>query len=63
MASIMIKIDFRRQIKKLLKKKKMSIPQLARDVELNSQTIYNYLAGRSELTSKNLEKILTLLNK
>lgn len=59
----MIKIDFRRQIKKLLKKKKMSIPQLARDVELNSQTIYNYLAGRSELTSKNLEKILTLLNK
>ncbi len=56
-----MKIDFREQIKKLLKKKKMSIPRLASEVELNSQTIYNYLSGRTEITAGNLEKILMLL--
>ena len=58
-----MKIDFRSEIKKLLKKKKMSIPQLAREVEMNPQTIYNYLAGRTEMTAGNLEKILSFLSK
>jgi len=53
--------DFRTQIKDLLKKKKMSVPQLARKVGLNQQTIYNYLAGRSQMFSGNLEQILKVL--
>jgi len=57
----MTKIDFRDQIKKLLKKNKLRVPQLAREVEMNQQTIYNYLAGRTEMTSGNLEKILMRL--
>lgn len=57
-----LKIDFRAEIKRLLKKKKMSIPALARKVDLNPQTIYNYLSGKTEMTSGNLEKILELLS-
>ena len=58
-----MKIDFRGEIKKLLKKKKKSVPQLAREVKppMNPQTIYNYLAGKSEMTAGNLERILELL--
>ena len=56
-----MKIDFRKQIKKLIKKKKISVPQLARLVVMNPQTIYNYLAERTEMTSANLEKILMVL--
>jgi ribosome-binding protein aMBF1 (putative translation factor) len=53
--------DFRAAIKKRLEEKKMSIPQLARKVELNPQTVYNYLAGKSEMTSVNIEKIFDVL--
>ncbi|RKY23755.1 MAG: hypothetical protein DRP62_05300 [Planctomycetota bacterium] len=64
----MTKIDFRRQIKKHLKAKKMSVPQLTFAVnkkygtELNYSTLYRYLQGRSELTAANLERILNILN-
>jgi transcriptional regulator with XRE-family HTH domain len=58
----MTKIDFRAEIKKLMKKRKINVPALAREVELNPQTLYNYLAGRTEMTSGNLEKILEFLS-
>ncbi len=57
----MKKVDFRSEIDRLLKKKRMSVPQLAREVDLNPQTIYNYLQGRSEITAGNLERILETL--
>jgi transcriptional regulator with XRE-family HTH domain len=33
-----------------MKRKKLSVPALARALGLNQQTLYNYLAGKSELT-------------
>jgi len=58
----MTKTDFRKQVKTLLEKTKMSVPKLARQTELNQQTIYNYLAGRTEMTAKNLGKIIDVLS-
>jgi len=52
-----MKIDFRKIIKKRMKKRHINIPQLARIININQQTLYNYLAGRSELTAGNLQKI------
>ena len=57
----MKRINFRKQIKTGLKRQKMSIPQLARKVGLNHETIYRYLRGGSEITAKNLENILKIL--
>jgi transcriptional regulator with XRE-family HTH domain len=53
--------DFRKIIKTSIKKQKLSIPQLARLVELNQSSIYNYMSGKSEMTSGNLERILEAL--
>jgi len=55
-------IRFRREIRTRMKEKNINIPKLARLAELNSQTLYNYFGGKSELTSGNLEKVLFLLN-
>ena len=55
------KIDFRKSINQALRAQKMSVPDLARKVQLNPQTIYNYLAGRSEMTAASLEKIFSIL--
>lgn len=40
----------------------LKVPQLARLAEVNQQTLYNYFARRSELTSKNLQKVFELLD-
>lgn len=53
--------DFRQQIRTLLKHKKISIALLARQANLNQATLYNYLAGRSEMTAANLEKVFDVL--
>lgn len=58
----MAKIDFRQVVKKRMIKKKINIPELARQVGLNVQTLYNYFAGKSEMTSANLEVILDILD-
>ena len=55
--------NFRQQIRALLKNKKVSIAKLARDADLNQATVYNYLAGRSEMTAANLEKLFNMLQK
>jgi len=54
-------IDFRKEIKKRMKNHKISTPELARRIELNSQTLYNFLSGKSELTSANLSAALDVL--
>jgi predicted transcriptional regulator len=54
---MMAKMDFRKLIEKNLKKQKMNIPELARKVQLNPQTIYNYMTGSSQMTAANLENI------
>lgn len=56
------KIDFRQQIRTLIERKGISAAKLSRLVDLNSGTIYHYLAEESELTSGNLTKILETLN-
>ena len=53
--------DFRQQIRTLLKSKKISIALLARQANLNQATLYNYLAGRSEMTAANLERVFDVL--
>jgi transcriptional regulator with XRE-family HTH domain len=50
--------DLRTQIKAQMKRKTLSVPALARTLGLNQQTVYNYLAGKSELTAANLEALL-----
>lgn len=57
----MTRIDFREEIKKRMKRQKINIPELARRAELNVNTVYNFFAGRSEMTSGNLEIILEIL--
>ena len=54
-------MDFRKLIKKEMRKKKMTTPKLARLCELNQETIYRYLRGGSEITSANLTKIFEVL--
>lgn len=57
----MSKIDFRKEIKKRMKAKRINTPELARRAELNAQTLYNFLADKSEMTTGNIEKILNIL--
>ena len=57
----MVKIDFRGLIKREMKKQKINTPELARRVGLNSQTLYNYLAGKTEMKATNLEKVFEVL--
>jgi len=57
----MSKIDFRKEIKKRMKTKKINTPELARQAELNVNTLYNYLSEKSEMTTGNLEPILKIL--
>lgn len=60
-----MKTNFRKQIKELLQAKGIKVPELSRMVDLNQQTIYNYLRedNPSEMTACNVEKILNTLEK
>jgi transcriptional regulator with XRE-family HTH domain len=53
--------DFRRMIRRAIKARKMSIPQLARQADCNPQTLYNYLAGRSEIKADLLARAFAAL--
>lgn len=57
------KMDFRAEIKKLMKQKKVSISKLARDADLNYGTVYYFLKGTSQMRTSNLEKLFDILNK
>ena len=54
----MAKPNLRAAIKKQMKKQKLSVPALARALELNQQTLYNYLAGNTEMTADNLLRLI-----
>lgn len=54
-------IDFRKEIKKRMKKQNINTPELARRAGLNIGTMYNYLAGKSEMTTANLSLVLDIL--
>ena len=58
----MAKIDFRKAIKKQMKAKKINTPELARKSMLNAQTLYNYLSGKSEMTTGNIEVVFEILS-
>lgn len=53
--------DLRTRLKRQMQKQKISTPAMARKLELNPQTLYNYFAGKSELTAGNLECLLKQL--
>jgi len=58
----MEKTDFRKDLKKLIAAKKISIAQLARDADLSYGTVYCYLKGYTAITSGNLAKLFDILN-
>ncbi len=49
-------------LKKLIKKSKLSIPHIARKAEINQQTLYNYLAGRSNMTIRLYDRIVAVID-
>ena len=55
-------MDFRKNIKKLMKQKKISIAKLARHADLNYGTVYYFLKGK-DIKASNLEKLFAVLNK
>ena len=57
----MAKLDLRKSIKRQMKKQELNVPALARAIDVNQMSLYNYLAGRSELTAANMEKLLAAL--
>jgi len=54
----MAKIDLRKQIKRQMKKQKISVPVMARKLECHPGTIYDYLSGKKALGADYLEKLL-----
>ena len=56
-------MDFRAEIKKLMRQKKVSIAKLARDADLNYGTVFYFLKGKSQMKTSNLEKLFNILNK
>lgn len=55
-------MDFRAQIKTLMKQRQLSGYAVAKGAGLKTRaTLYNYLNGDSDMTVQNLEKILQFL--
>jgi transcriptional regulator with XRE-family HTH domain len=54
-------MDLRKIIKKEIEKQSLPYVELARRIGISDQTISNYLTGRSQLKSDNLEKLLDAL--
>jgi transcriptional regulator with XRE-family HTH domain len=54
-------IDFRKLIRQRLEQAKMNVPELARRIGKNHQTIYNYLSGRTSMRDDTLVAIFMVL--
>jgi transcriptional regulator with XRE-family HTH domain len=54
-------MDLKKQIKRQMKKRKLSVPVLARRLECHPGTLYDFLSGRRALGSDKLEKVLAEL--
>lgn len=57
-----MKTDFRKQIETLIRIKKVSISKLSRMADLNSNTLYKYIRGETQMKADNVAKLLDLLN-
>jgi predicted transcriptional regulator len=56
--------DFRQQIRTLMFHKGATIYSTAKAVDFPSfSTLYNYLSGKSEMTTENLAKVLDVLSR
>ncbi|HIJ66818.1 MAG TPA: helix-turn-helix transcriptional regulator [Planctomycetes bacterium] len=53
------KIDRRRALREKIEKSKLTIPRLAARAGVNQQTIYNYLAGRSDMNLGTYDRIMS----
>jgi AcrR family transcriptional regulator len=51
----------REMVKKRIKELKTSVPEVSRKAGFNQVSLYNYLAGRSEMTAAYLEKVMEIL--
>jgi len=58
----MAKIDFRKQILKEMKKRKISIPAMSRIIGCNQQTLYDFFSGRKALGADYLQAVLNELD-
>ena len=56
-----MKQDFRKIIKREMRRHGINTPKLARMLELNAQVLYNYLSGRSQMYSDTLERVFEIL--
>ena len=53
--------DFRKFVRKEMKRSKTSIYRLAIDTEINYKTIHNFLSGKTSIGSDYLERIINQL--
>lgn len=54
--------DFREIIKEKIEKKNVTIAKVSRLADMNSNTLYTYLRGETDMCTHNLEKVLNVLN-
>ena len=54
-------MDLRKIIKDRMEQLKINVPEMARRIGCNTQTLYNYIAGRTELTASILAQVLDVL--
>ena len=57
----MANIDLRKQILREMKKRKISIPVMARKLECHPGTLYDFFSGRKALGADKLQTILNEL--
>ncbi len=58
----MTNTDYRQQIKELQRRKGVGTWALAKRACITPSTLYNYLGGRSEMTTGNLTRVIDALN-
>jgi len=51
-------LDLRKLVQIMIKKKGISVRQLAKNVKLRENTILDYINGKTEMQAKNLDKII-----
>lgn len=54
---------FRNRIRTGLKKIGWTVPKMARELDVHPQTVYNYLAERSDIGSLKVEAMLRIINR
>ena len=54
-------MDLRKTIKDSMDEHHITIPKLARKIDCNHMTLYNYFAGRTALSADRIETIMDVL--